>query len=61
MARPIFIAAAALAITIAVPALVLAQEPRGYLPDDSLDMTRILPPAPVRGDARYANDRRVFR
>lgn len=61
MARPVFIAAGALAIAIAVPTLVMGQQRGGYLPDGSLDMSRILPPAPVKGDARYANDRRVFR
>ena len=61
MARPVFIAAGLVAATIAVPTLVMGQQARGYLPDGSLDMTRILPPAPTKGEARYENDRRVFR
>jgi len=61
MARPVFIAAAVAVAAVAVPALVMGQQMGTYLPGGSLDMIRILPPAPVRGDARYENDRRVFR
>lgn len=59
MARLGFMAAGVLAL--AIPALVLAQDTRGYLPEGSLDMTQILPPAPVKGEARYLNDRRIFK
>ncbi|WP_293989797.1 phosphatase PAP2 family protein [Sphingomonas sp.] len=59
MARSTFIALAALAI--GVPALVVAQDTPTYLPDGSLDMTQILPPAPVKGDPRYEADRRIFK
>jgi len=33
----------------------------GYLPDDAYDVLRVMPPAPVRGDARDDADRRIFR
>ncbi|MDB5677413.1 phosphatase PAP2 family protein [Sphingomonas bacterium] len=59
MTRTIRAAIGSLALSI--PALVLAQQTTGYLPDGSLDMTQILPPAPVKGEARYLNDRRIFK
>jgi acid phosphatase (class A) len=37
-----------------------ADKPTGYLPF-TVDLTTILPPAPVKGDIRYATDRRVFK
>ena len=33
----------------------------GYLPDDAYDVLHVMPPAPVRGDARDDADRRIFR
>lgn len=33
----------------------------GYLRPGALDITRILPPAPVKGGPRYRADRRIFR
>lgn len=47
--------------TMTVPLVVWAQQPQGYLAPGALDVTRILPPAPVHGDPRYAADRRIFR
>jgi acid phosphatase (class A) len=35
--------------------------PAGYLSSDVLDVVAVLPPAPVAGEARYENDRAVFR
>jgi acid phosphatase (class A) len=34
---------------------------QGYLTDDAYDILRVLPPAPIRGDARDDADRRIFR
>lgn len=61
MVRPVFIAAGMLTIAVGIPTLVMGQQRSGYLADGSLDMTRILAPAPVKGDSRYENDRRVFK
>lgn len=61
MVRPVLTAAGLLMLAIAVPSMVVGQDKSGYLPEGSLDMTSILPPAPVKGDARYENDRRVFK
>ena len=33
----------------------------GYLPAKAVDMLAVMPPAPQEGDARYENDRRIFR
>lgn len=33
----------------------------GYLAPGTVDLTAVLPPAPVKGDIRYETDRRVFR
>jgi len=38
-----------------------ADKPQGYLPPDSIDLARVLPPAPSKGDIRYETDRRVFK
>lgn len=61
MARPVFIAAGLLAVAIAVPTLVMGQQASGYLPAGSLDISRILPPAPKDGDLRYKADREIFK
>lgn len=62
MARPVFIACGMLALAIGVPTIVLGQQqPEGYLTPSALDVTRILPPAPIEGDPRYAADRRIFK
>ncbi len=50
------------ALSIAVPALLFGQQQRaGYLPSGTIDITQILPPAPQKGDARYAADRSIFK
>jgi acid phosphatase (class A) len=49
--------AAVLILTAAGP----ASEPHGYLADGAFDLLAVLPPAPVRGDARYQADRRIFK
>ncbi len=36
-------------------------EPQGYLPPDAVDIVKILPPAPLRGEARYEADRAIFK
>lgn len=46
---------------VAVPTIVASQPRSGYLPSGTVDILRILPPAPAKGDARYAADRAVFR
>lgn len=33
----------------------------GYLAPGSLDIMKVLPPAPVKGDTRYETDRRIFK
>src|SRR4051794_4409138 len=33
----------------------------GYIPPGTLDILKVLPPAPVEGDTRYETDRRVFK
>lgn len=49
-------------LAVAVPALLYGQQPRaGYLPSGTIDITHVLPPAPQKGDARYAADRAIFK
>jgi acid phosphatase (class A) len=36
-------------------------EQPGYLTPNAVDIVKILPPAPVKGEARYAADRRIFK
>jgi acid phosphatase (class A) len=38
-----------------------AAKPQGYLADGAFDILQVLPPAPTKGDARYAADRKVFK
>jgi acid phosphatase (class A) len=38
-----------------------AARPQGYLADGQFDLLQILPPAPVKGDARYKADRTIFK
>ncbi|HEY0315081.1 MAG TPA: phosphatase PAP2 family protein [Sphingomonas sp.] len=38
-----------------------ATGPQGYLADGSFDILQVLPPAPMKGDARYQADRTVFK
>ena len=48
--------AAALILTAAGP----VTDRRGYLADGAFDLLAVLPPAPVKGDARDQADRRIF-
>jgi acid phosphatase (class A) len=49
-------------LPVAALALVAADAPpTGYLGGATLDVTQVLPPAPVKGDIRYETDRKVFR
>jgi acid phosphatase (class A) len=43
------------------PAPLPGPRSTGYLAPGSLDMLKVLPPAPVEGDTRYETDRRVFK
>jgi acid phosphatase (class A) len=57
-ARPLL----ALALGAALLATGLAAEkPHGYLADGAFDILAVLPPAPVKGDARYKADRTIFK
>lgn len=60
-------AGAALAIAgsgLAVSGMAFARQEapaqKGYLPPGALDTSKILPPAPKEGEARYENDRKIF-
>lgn len=55
--------AAAVAVVAALPQIVIgAQQARsGYLPSGVLDIIQVLSPAPQKGDARYEEDRAVFK
>lgn len=44
-----------------VSAVAADEEEQGYLAGDAPDLMIVLPPAPVRGTARYEADRRIFR
>lgn len=56
--RPL-LAAALAAATLA--GIGDAARRQGYLQPNSFDVLQVLPPAPVKGDARYAADRKIFR
>lgn len=57
-ARPLI----ALALGAALLATGLgAEKPHGYLADGAFDILQVLPPAPVKGDARYRADRTIFK
>lgn len=48
----------------AVAGAALAQDrpaPQGYLPPNSVDLVRVIPPAPSKGDIRYETDRKIFK
>lgn len=53
----------AAAAALLVPAVVIAQAqaPARYLPDGALDIMKILPPAPRKGEPGYRYDREVFK
>lgn len=57
MRRLLMVTAAA---ALLVPAAVIGQARVGYLAPGSFDIVRVLPPAPVKGQPEYANDRAVF-
>jgi acid phosphatase (class A) len=40
---------------------VAADAPAGYIAPGTIDLTQVVPPPPVKGDIRYAADRRVFK
>ncbi|HXP96997.1 MAG TPA: phosphatase PAP2 family protein [Telmatospirillum sp.] len=45
-----------------MPLVTQAKEDRqGYLPPDAVDILKILPPAPVQGEARYEADRAIYK
>jgi acid phosphatase (class A) len=46
---------------LSVSALAIAQARSGYLPSGTIDILQVLPPAPQKGEARYANDRAIFK
>ena len=49
-------------LAVAMPTLLYGQQQRaGYLPSGTIDVTKILPAAPQKGDARYEGDRRIFK
>lgn len=41
--------------------IAAAQPPTGFLTPGEFDVVPVLEPAPVKGDPRYDNDRRIFR
>ena len=52
---------AALALLLSAPAFAQTKAPQPYLAPGSLDILQSLAPAPVKGDARYAADRKIFK
>ena len=50
-------------VTLVTATAALSQDkaPAGYLAPGTVDLTTVLPPAPVAGDIRYEADRKVFR
>ena len=42
-------------------AMAAEPSPQGYIAPGTVDLTRILPPAPVKGELRYETDRRVYK
>lgn len=55
------IVGAAAAIVAVAGASGLAAERQGYLVPGTFDVIAVLPPAPIKGDARFQADRAVFR
>jgi len=53
---------AASGLTVSGVALARQEAPaqKGYLPPGALDTSKVLPPAPKEGEARYENDRKIF-
>ena len=54
-------AALAVAQSPAPSSPTAAPAPAGYIPAGTVELSRVLPPAPRKGDIRYDTDRRVFR
>ena len=46
---------------LALAGLIAADKAPGYLGGATVDITTVVPPAPVKGDIRYATDRKVFK
>lgn len=46
---------------LSMPALLIAQARSGYLPSGTIDIIQVLPPAPMEKEARYENDRAIFK
>ena len=62
IARPLIRPLLALALGGALLATGLgAEKPHGYLADGAFDILAVLPPAPIKGDARYKADRTIFK
>ena len=56
------IAAIRLCLILAASGFIVAADaPSGYIAPDAIDLTKILPAAPVKGDIRYETDRKVFK
>lgn len=50
-----------LIVALSASAVALAQARSGYLPAGTIDIMRVLPPAPLKGEARYETDRAIFK
>jgi acid phosphatase (class A) len=57
MIRTISVIAFAAAATLTIA----ADTPPGYLPANTVDLIKIIPPAPQSGEIRYETDRKVFK
>jgi acid phosphatase (class A) len=60
MKRGLAVGAAVVAWATLMP-MGSAQQRTGYLASGAFDILAVLPPAPVKGEARYDADRRIFR
>lgn len=52
---------AAILVSLTLATVSWAAGPQGYLAPGAFDLMDILPPAPVKNDARYKADRQIFR
>lgn len=59
--RKTFIMALIVAVSAEAGAMAQTVQPDHYLPGPAVDLVKVLPPAPERGDPRYDADRRIFR
>jgi acid phosphatase (class A) len=48
-------------VALAAPVIAETQGSSGYLTPEAFNILPVLPPAPAKGDARYAMDRAIFR